>query len=242
MSDDDVAAVVKAAEQLPRRSRDKRWTHLSLCVLDAVFAMRARYTAATNVCYAYARIASLPHHLAPAPEVAAGDFAASERSVAELVSDISASGPDAFAVAVGNRQPTATRGRRVLKAEAARQYAQKLAEHGVERLADVPALLADPTGPRLDALESELRRVPGHGQGVRLAYFWMLAGDDTHVKADRMVLRWVGRVLGRRVKVPEATALVTEAAVRLGCTPWELDHSIWRAESGRNVTSPTVAE
>jgi hypothetical protein len=58
----------------------------------------------------------------------------------------------------------------------------------------------------------------------------MLAGDDDHVKPDRMVVGWLTQVLGRPPSVPEAAALVEEAAKELGVTPWELDHAIWNAQ------------
>lgn len=63
----------------------------------------------------------------------------------------------------------------------------------------------------------------------------MTAGDDHHVKADRMVLRWLTRVAGRGddpVNVTTAGQLLTAAAAELGVTPWMIDHAVWRYESG----------
>ncbi|MEV5721840.1 hypothetical protein AB0L41_49000 [Amycolatopsis mediterranei] len=57
----------------------------------------------------------------------------------------------------------------------------------------------------------------------------MLTGTDEHVKPDRKVLRWLSRHLGHQVDVPAARRLLTGAAAELGRTPWELDHSIWKA-------------
>ncbi|AWI30117.1 hypothetical protein DDW44_16070 [Streptomyces tirandamycinicus] len=86
---------------------------------------------------------------------------------------------------------------------------------------------------KLNAVERNLAGVAGHGSGARLAYLWMLLGDDSRIKPDRMVLRWLQSVLQRTVTTAEAIALIAEAAARLGCTPWELDHAIW--ESQRNT-------
>jgi hypothetical protein len=69
----------------------------------------------------------------------------------------------------------------------------------------------------------------------------MLAGDDQHVKPDRMVLHWIGRHLGRQVDVRTARELITATAQRLHHTPWELDHAIWRAESGRSPRGGSAA-
>jgi hypothetical protein len=58
----------------------------------------------------------------------------------------------------------------------------------------------------------------------------MLAGDDQHVKPDRMIVGWLTGVLGRAVAVREAIQLVTAAADDIGKSPWELDHAIWKAQ------------
>lgn len=69
---------------------------------------------------------------------------------------------------------------------------------------------------------------------MRIAYLWMLAGEDQHIKADRMVRRWLSRALDRdEVSVMEATDLVSAAAGRLHVTPWMFDHAIWKYERGR---------
>jgi hypothetical protein len=95
----------------------------------------------------------------------------------------------------------------------------------------VADLLANPDA--LATVEEALRTVPGHGNGARLSYLWMLTGDDQNIKPDRMVLRWSSNHLGRAVSVPEARALLPQIANHLGCTPWELDNAIWRRQSGK---------
>lgn len=77
-----------------------------------------------------------------------------------------------------------------------------------------PNLAAGYAG-RLAAIEEQMRSVPGHGGGARLSYRWMLAGDDRHVKPDRMILRWLGRHLGRTVTVGEAHELLIALAERI---------------------------
>lgn len=229
----DLDAIVDKARELGELSpRGDRWTHLSLCVLDAVFSMGARYSTTVRTVRTYAEKAGVGVPLAPSDEVAAGRFAADERPLSELVARVEASGgPDGFAAYVDNRQRTSPRGG-VLKAEAAAEYAKVLAADGIERLADVPPLLADPS--RLHGVETALAKVKGHGHfGVRMSYLWMLSGDDTSVKADRMVLAWLQGPLGRRPPVPEAVSLVSEAADRLHVSPWQLDHAIWQAQRSR---------
>jgi hypothetical protein len=235
-TDAHVQRVVTAAYCLGEMpARVKRWTHLSLCVLDAVFSIGARYSSTTRTVWAYARHRDLPHVFEPAAAVAAGNYAGGEESVADMRDHVAELGAAAFAAQVGNRQRTSTRGG-VLKAQAAHDFAAVLARHRVLRLADVGEVLAAPQ--RLGSLEAELGQVPGHGSaGLRVSYLWMLAGDDVHIKPDRMVLGWLRGVLGRDVAPAEAAALLTAAAAALGVTPWQVDHAVWNHQRRRRAGS-----
>ncbi|GLY44585.1 hypothetical protein Amsp01_106080 [Amycolatopsis sp. NBRC 101858] len=224
----DVQRLVEAATGLDIRPRARRWAHLPVCVLDAVFSINARYTSTISVCDRYAKHQGLVPHL-----VDVADFATVAGTTAEQPVDALAElgrrlGPDRFAAEVlENRGRTSTRGG-VLKADAAVRYAEVLADSGVHTLGDVTTLLSDLS--RLDAVERQLRAVPGNGgHDVRLGYLWMLAGNDEQVKPDRKVLRWLSRHLGHEVDVPAARRLLAEAAAELDRTPWELDHAIWKA-------------
>lgn len=223
----DAAAVAEAAAGLqPFPQRGYRWTHLSLCVLDAVFSIGARYSTTCRTVHSYAQYADIAQPLAPAADVASGRLTDRKEPVSSLRDRIAEHGPAAFArEVVRNRQRTSPRGG-VLKAEAVLSYATILERHGVPRLAEVPELLANDG--RLRAIEAELAEVPGHGAfGIRTGYLWMLAGSDDVIKPDRMVLGWLSKVLDRGVAAPEARELVTAASEGLGVTPWQLDHAIW---------------
>ncbi|GAA1434426.1 heme peroxidase [Microlunatus lacustris] len=232
-TEDDVIAVVAAAGHLaPLPQRGNRWAHLTLCVLDAVFSISARYDTTCRTVHDYATHVGLAHVLEPADRVEAGAFIPTEEPVAALRQRIEEQGPDEFArVVLRNRQRTSARGG-VLKAEAAREYAVILDQHGLHRLPDVAALLAHEV--QLRAVETDLAQVPGHGAyGIRTGYLWMLAGSDDLIKPDRMVLGWLAAVLGRTPSVPEARILVRAAASELGATAWQLDHAIWAAQRGQ---------
>lgn len=232
ISNEDVEVLVRAARaELTITPRAKRWTHLSLCVLDAVFSINAQYDAVVvPLCHRYAAHAGLPEPLLPVAVAHAVIGTAREQPLNAYVLDVRTVGTERFAAdVISNRQRTSAQNG-ILKAEAALSYAMFLVEHGVQTIGDAAELLSD--GARRDRAESELTTVRGHGSGVRLSYLWMLAGDDQHVKPDRMVLCWIRRHL-RPVSVDEAREAVVRTADRLGCTPWELDHAIWRAESRR---------
>jgi hypothetical protein len=218
----ELVAAAAGLGEMP--ARERRWSHLTLCVIDAVYSVGARYTSTSRTVWSYAEARNLPHVLEPAAAVAAGAFASSEEPITALRDHIDGVGADAFADQIGNRQRTSTRSG-ILKAQAVHAYVSTLAAHGITRLSDVPELVGTPQ--RLAPLEADLAVVPGHGSGIRVSYLWMLAGDDHHVKPDRMVLRWLHNALGRMVTASEATGLLATAAVELGVTPWQFDHAIW---------------
>ncbi|MEU0850638.1 hypothetical protein ABZ387_22090 [Streptomyces flaveolus] len=229
MEEQDIKVVIMAAKRLDivrcgPESGLKRWAHLSLCVLDAVFSINAHYSGVVNVCHRYADHAGLEQRLYPRGT----EHPAEEEPLsrfAECAADI-----DALAAVLDNYGRTSPRGG-ILKVEAAVDYARILVDHGVDLLIDVEKLLADDN--RLARVEKALAQVPGHGaHGVRLSYLWMLAGDDTGIKPDRMVLNWLAHVLKRPMGVSEARTLLTAAAQIIGCTPWELDHAIWLYQRG----------
>jgi len=231
---EDIDKVVIAAAGLRLEPRGDRWCHLSLCVIDAVFSIGARYGSTWRAARRYADHAALRPPTAPAKVVADESVVQTQQPLDAFLADVGGMSDDEFADVLGNRQRTSTRGG-ILKAAAAREYAAILVDHGVVTLEDVAALLTDHWHIKL--VEAALARVRGHGSGVRISYLWMLAGDDHHVKADRMVIRWVEQALGRGVGAAEAAGIVQAAAEPLEVTPWALDHAIWRRQSGRTATA-----
>ncbi|MCP2098453.1 hypothetical protein LV78_006448 [Actinosynnema pretiosum] len=229
--DNELSVLEAATAELTVEPRGERWTHLPLCVLDAVFSINLRYRGVIRVCNAYADHTGLPDRLLPADRAHEVIGTAREHPVDTLAEVGRSIGADDLAHRVlRNRGRTSTRGG-VRKAEAALRYAETLAAEGVHRFADVSALLADPV--RLAQVEAKLQLVPGHGAGVRLSYLWMLTGADDRVKPDRMVLRWLARHLDRAVSTTEATALLVALGERTDHTAWELDHAVWQHESSK---------
>lgn len=228
MSTSDVMRLRAAADQLTIAPRSARWTHLALCVIDAVWSINANYdTVVVPICRAYAAERELPDPLLPIDRADEVIGTTAERQLDELVADIRDRGVEWFVAHVGNRQWTSTGGRRIRKADAVLRYAEILTGHGVHTLIDAAAVINDT--PLRTAVETALRTVPGHGRGIRLGYLWMLAGDDHTIKPDRMVLRWMHTTIGRAPGIDEARKLIAEVARQRGVTPWELDHAIWNA-------------
>ena len=104
--------------------------------------------------------------------------------------------------------------------------ARVLDAHAIKVLQDMEGRSADAE------LRRALRAVPGQGPGTGVANLFMLAGDTDLIKFDRMVKRFLERVLDRRVNARDAQALLSEVATRLGTTAGDVDYAIWEYESG----------
>jgi hypothetical protein len=119
-----------------------------------------------------------------------------------------------------------------MAAEAVVRFARVLAQGRIEHLQDVLEARD------LSAVEGEVRRIPGQSSGLSWRYFLMLAGREDLVKPDRMIFRFLERVVGRAVGPEEAQEMLTAAARELdrefpGIKPRTLDNLIWRQERAR---------
>lgn len=228
---DDVDVLTRTAAELTIEPRQKRWTHLSLCVLDAVYSIGANYDRTTvPLCKRYAEQIQLADPSVPFAEGNAVIGTDREQRLSTFATWVNGLGVESLAETLGNRQRTFRRKTAPYKSRAVIDYATILVQHNIETLNDAAGLLDNDD--RLSAVEAALAQVPGHGSGARRDYLWMLVGDDYRIKPDSMVLRWIARHL-RRVNTATARELIRAVAAELGRTPWELDHAIWRAQSGR---------
>lgn len=210
--------------------QQQRWTHLSLCVLDAVHSIGVRYETVKKLCHGYAERVSLSAPLTSADETVR------EQPLHEFAEWAADLGEVELAERLNNHHRTSNRTGAPYKTRADIEYAQILVRHGIDLMADATALLQDPA--RLAAVETDLAKVPGHGlYDIRMNYLWMLVGADDRIKPDRMVLGWLEQHLARNVGVNEAVDLVKELAARHNQTPQALDHAIWLAQRERITTT-----
>ncbi|MFF3036710.1 hypothetical protein [Arthrobacter citreus] len=106
------------------------------------------------------------------------------------------------------------------KASAIVDAAKNLLAVGVKSASDL-----DPRAP-----EQKQAYISVHGLGwVTWEYLGMLLGKPG-IKADRWIVRFVGRALERDITAAEAKSVLVTAAGSLGATPTELDHAIWAWE------------
>lgn len=227
VQDKDINLLVKACEQKLSLSsidldREYGYSHLPLCVIDAVFSMGVRYSSTRNT------VARVCDYFVIAPghskKVLASDM---QLSISKFISFYDQYGIDGMTEDVyQNRQRTSTRNG-ILKSEAVFRFSQVLARFKVEFLQDVNKILVDP------AFESEIYEIPGQRSGISLRYFYMLVGSENFIKPDRMIERFVLQATGKTFGIEDTTELVTKACKILGksysgLTPRTLDNEIWQ--------------
>lgn len=196
---------------------------LALCIIDAIYSTGARYSSVINVVQRYRQYR------------AAHEGNAETDGTTELTQSFEElGGPDPWATQIGNRRPTSTSKGAPLKSVAIAHIARELDGLAIKSAADLRAAAADGT---LAGPERVWRGAPGQGSGLTWDYGLMLARVPG-VKADRMVIRYAARAVGRsaaRLSPTEAAGLVKKVAGLKGWDVIRLDHAIWRFESGRDV-------
>lgn len=199
---------------------------LSLCVIDAIFSINARYTAVENVVARYCRHFGL---VRIRPDRTKLPKPNDQETVAVFDERLASIGTERCASEVfSNRQRTSARSG-ILKAEAVHRFARVLTAHGANYFQDIPRVIDSAS------FEKAIRAIPGQASGVTLQYFWMLAGSDHLVKPDRQIVRFVQRALGKPVVPQQAASWLAAAAALLQpkyshLTPRLLDYEAWRFE------------
>ncbi len=208
---------------------------LPLCVIDAVFSIGVVYKNVTNVVQFWCKQHNPHwplHNSDPQPPHTISDFLAITdgltcRALANRFFNC-------------NKQRTSTRNG-ILKADATVQFAKALQAAGIEGFPD----MKDPI--KVDHAWQAVSRIAGQGSRLSFDYLEMLAGDETTVKADRMLCRFVGAAANMPpVDADQARAAVIGAQAALvgeypDLTPRHLDYLIWnyqKSQSGPRISKP----
>lgn len=202
------------------------YASLPLCVIDAVFSIGVTYTSTRNTVVRFC--ARQGWDLGPVENRRLG-----EKTISDFLNCYAGLSPDEAAEQLfGNRQRTSSRSG-ILKAEAVQRFAVALHEAGIGDFADL-------TDERLTIAEAAIRQIPGQKSGISFDYFRMLAGDDTLIKPDRMVQRFIARAIGEapdKVGPDRARGLLQGVVPELNArgstwSPRTLDHEVWAYQSG----------
>lgn len=208
-------------------SEEYYYRSLPFCIIDAVYSLAARYSSTRNTVIRFCNaegLQRLRRQGSPYPYLSEQY---SVRQFEELLSRYSEYGQMATEL-FGNSQRTSTRNG-ILKAEAVHRFARVLLRHNVNYFQDIPTVI------RSEQLESDICAIPGQTYGTSLKYFFMLAGEENMVKPDRMILRFLWRIIGNQVSQQNAHAWLSQALQILNrtypmLTLRKLDHEIWKYE------------
>ncbi len=197
------------------------YSSLPLCVIDAVFSIGANYKSTKNTVDKFCKYFQVKQTSETHPP-----DVSEQLSIARFVEINVQYGVEGMAKDVyRNSQRTSTKNG-ILKAEAVAKFSETLMKFGADYLQDLGKILGKPE------FESAIEQIPGQRSGLSLRYFYMLAGEESYVKPDRMVMRFIQSAIGRYPSMDEAHEIVAGACEMLAkenpaLTSRLLDHQIW---------------
>ncbi len=196
-----------------------KYKSLSVCLLDCVYSLRARYITTTiPVVERYATA------FMNGNRYAAGD------TVSMLTNNIeNVGGPIAFAYKILKNQQKIGGKNAIPKSEVCYQLAKHLKYLQIETIEDFRDFGCQ------ESLEIAIRSVKGIGD-AGTNYLFMFAGDPDRCKSDVHIHRFVRVACGRSVTNEECQELFAEAVELLrdkwqGLTVRQLDSMIWKKYS-----------
>lgn len=185
---------------------------LSVCVIDCIYSLRARYEPTTiNVVKRYADQYLMDRNADDPND-----------TLSALVNRVKTCGPEAFAENVlANRQKLSGKN----KCAVCLELAEMLLNEGIDTIDDFRRC-TDESG-----LERKMLQIHGIGKAAT-NYLFMLAGDSNRCKPDVHIHQCIVDVCGKDVSDEECQKLFTEAAAILkkdypALTVRALDASVW---------------
>lgn len=166
------------------------YAHLPCCVIDAVFSIGARYSSTRNVTIRYCnhlelkRIRNNRNQEYPERK--------NQNSVSELLKLFKNNSIDYITQYIfQNRQKTSSQNG-ILKSKAVQLFAQALIESRVDYFQDLHLIQNNIEFSR------KIKDIPGQRSGISLKYFLMLSGNESLVKPDRMLRRFLADALNKK--------------------------------------------
>lgn len=192
---------------------------LALCIIDSLYSTGSHYTSVVNVIIKYKNTEGTSH------------------GAQDLLESIQkAGGPRSWAQnVVSNLKPAHTKPRALLKAEVIKRAAQLMVDLEIDTVEDLSAAVE--AAPQDNPVHAGWKKLPSQSSGVTYNYLLILAGMPS-VKPDRMVLRFLAAALGEGpdISLGRAVALIEATAEELQVGSRTLDHIVWRAASGRELS------
>lgn len=207
-------------------SEEYFYQSVPLCIIDSVFSIGVRYAAVRNVIERYCKYFDLGKIRANKTRI---PNKAEQQSVSDFLALIDKYGIENFTENIfDNRQRTSPKNG-ILKTRATYQFAKTLKKYDINYFQDVNKIICK------YKFKKEIKKIPGQKSGISLNYFFMLVGYDDYIKPDRMVLRFLEKILDKELSFEEAQMILVEVSQVLkdkysNITPKLLDHQIWSYE------------
>ncbi len=202
-----------------------------LCIIDAVFSIGVRYTSVQNVVSRFCEFTgqTKTRNCSLIPNVN------DQYSVEEFCMMQEQDDPDLMAESVYKSRHRTSPKNGILKAQATHEFAKCLKKYGVNCFQDLHKVIDDVN------FSNEIKQIKGQTSGISLQYFWMLAGSESLIKPDRMIIRFISDSLSREIRIEEALPLLQQVSVKLQTeypriTPRLLDYKIWEYQREINNT------
>ncbi len=205
-------------------SEEYYYNSLPLCVIDAVFSIGIRYTITRNVVKNFCaklKIERLRQYGGTYPQIE------KQFSIESLLNLYKQFTIEEITDNVFRSRNRTSSKHGILKSEAVLLFASALSNFRVNYFQDLPPLIGD------IEFEYSIKKIPGQSSGISTIYFYMLAGEENFIKADRMIIRFIESAIQRIVTANEASSLIMDAHKILieafpALTPRMLDHEIWK--------------
>ncbi len=194
---------------------------IPLCVIDAVYSISVKYTSTMRVVER-----TCQYFLIPQIDRDRNLNIQNQFSVSKFLSTYSELGIERMTSEVfQNRQRTSsTNG--ILKSEAVFRFCKVLSDFGVNNFGDISNILGN------EDFAQSIKLIPGQASGISLRYFFMLIGDDSYIKPDRMINRFIEAAIGKKLDLDDSQNLIKESMGSIQkdypqITPRLLDNLIW---------------
>ena len=229
---EDIQKFVDCCKQkLPLATAEIRdeyfYASIPLCVVDAVFSISVKYTSTMRVVERTCQYFSIPQidrnrHLNIQNQFSVSKFinAYTELGIERITTDV-----------FQNRQRTSsTNG--ILKSDAVIRFCRVLSNFGVDNFGDISKILQN------EDFVQKIKEIPGQNSGISLRYFYMLIGDDSYIKPDRMIDRFIKSAINKNLDLDDSQSLIMDSIHLLNkdfpqITPRLLDNLIWSYQRER---------
>jgi len=201
-------------------SKEYHYSHLPLCVIDAVFFIGVKYEAVTNTVDRFCKYFQIEKYSAN-KELTTSYFLRLMKSI--NINDLTE-------IIYNNRQRTSSKNG-ILKSEAVVRFLEILQNNKIETLKDIQ-------NKANSNLENQIKKIPGQKSGISFKYFLMLSGSDDFVKPDRMIIRFLESITDQKVNINDCQIIIQETVKQLNktefnLTPKKLDNLIWNFQRSR---------